>query len=209
MVFPELAVAGFVPNSKSNDTVSQDVGLLQLITNTDPIFRELDSHQMSLQAMQSSGAAGSFLDELVKWQKGLQTIEAVLTVWLSVQDKWLQLEEVLTTTVSLFIIFDFIDLVFRCCHMYHICYQVVHIIINFYKIITIVKCVQIFTMADVKTALSHDSHQFAVVNRDFRILMRATEKNPNVLQCCQRKSELINFLHNLLGAISIAGFHCP
>ncbi len=51
---------------------------------------------MSLQAMQSSSAAGSFLDEVVKWQKRLQTIEGVLTLWLRVQEKWLQLEEVHT-----------------------------------------------------------------------------------------------------------------
>ena len=62
--------------------------------NTETIFEELESHQVSLQAVQTSGAAGSFLDEIVKWQKLLQTIEAVLTVWLEVQQKWLEIEEV-------------------------------------------------------------------------------------------------------------------
>ena len=57
-----------------------------LLTNTGPIFEELESHQMALQAMQSSSAAGSFLDEVMKWQKRLQTIEAVLTTWLQVQE---------------------------------------------------------------------------------------------------------------------------
>ena len=44
-----------------------------------PIFQELEAHQVTLQAMQSSSAAGSFLDEVLKWQKRLQTIKAVLT----------------------------------------------------------------------------------------------------------------------------------
>lgn len=39
-------------------------------------------------------AASSFTDEIVKWQKQLQTIEAVLTVWLEVQDMWVELEDV-------------------------------------------------------------------------------------------------------------------
>lgn len=44
--------------------------------------------------MQGSSAAGSFMDEVVKWQKRLQTIEAVLSLWLDVQEKWTELEEV-------------------------------------------------------------------------------------------------------------------
>ena len=44
--------------------------------------------------MQGSSAAGSFLDEVTKWQKRLQTIEAVLSTWLEVQEKWVELEEV-------------------------------------------------------------------------------------------------------------------
>ncbi len=65
-----------------------------MLSNTDPIFNELEGHQIALQAMQGSSAAGSFLDEVMKWQKRLQTIEAVLTTWLEVQDKWVELEEV-------------------------------------------------------------------------------------------------------------------
>ena len=37
---------------------------------------------------------GHFLDEVMKWQKRLQTIEAALTIWLEVQEKWVELEEV-------------------------------------------------------------------------------------------------------------------
>ena len=44
--------------------------------------------------MLCGSAASSFTDEIQKWQKQLQTIEAVLTVWLEVQDKWVELEDV-------------------------------------------------------------------------------------------------------------------
>lgn len=44
--------------------------------------------------MLSGSAAGSFADDIMKWQKRLQTIEAVLTVWLEVQEKWIELEDV-------------------------------------------------------------------------------------------------------------------
>lgn len=44
--------------------------------------------------MLCGSSASSFTDEIQKWQKQLQTIEAVLSVWLDVQDKWMQLEDV-------------------------------------------------------------------------------------------------------------------
>ena len=44
--------------------------------------------------MLSGSAAGSFADDIMKWQKRLQTIEAVLSVWLEVQEKWIELEDV-------------------------------------------------------------------------------------------------------------------
>lgn len=50
--------------------------------------------QVSLQSMLSGSAAGSFADDIMKWQKRLQTIEAVLSVWLEVQEKWIELEDV-------------------------------------------------------------------------------------------------------------------
>jgi len=65
-----------------------------LLSNTAQIFDELESHQVSLQAMQSSSAAGSFQDEVFKWQKQLQMIEAVMIIWLDVQRQWTELEEV-------------------------------------------------------------------------------------------------------------------
>lgn len=75
--------------------------MLSLLTNTEPIFDELESHQVSLQTMHGSSAAGSFMDEVVKWQKRLQTIEAVLSLWLEVQDKWTELEEVIVGQILL------------------------------------------------------------------------------------------------------------
>ncbi|XP_070202269.1 uncharacterized protein [Littorina saxatilis] len=126
--------------------LGEDNGQLMLLTTTDPIFEELEHHQVTLQAMQSNSAAGSFLDEVLKWQKKLQTIEAVLTMWLDVQEKWIELEEV-------------------------------------------------YTGADVRAALSHDANRFSISNKDFRLLMRATERNPNVLQCCSRKNILKILTH--------------
>lgn len=52
------------------------------------------STQVSLQNMLNGSSAGSFADDIMKWQKRLQTIEAVLTVWLEVQEKWIELEDV-------------------------------------------------------------------------------------------------------------------
>ena len=37
--------------------------------------------------------------------------------------------------------------------------------------------------------MPHETNLFSAVNRDFRILMKATEKNPNVLQACSRISK--------------------
>ncbi|KAI0240665.1 Dynein heavy chain 9, axonemal [Lamellibrachia satsuma] len=74
--------------------VGEENGKLLLLTKTAHIFDELENHQVALQAMQSSSAAGSFQDEVFKWQKQLQMIEAVMTVWLDVQRQWTELEEV-------------------------------------------------------------------------------------------------------------------
>ena len=84
----------FSINNYFKHSMFQESGQVVLLESTDPIFEELESHQVSLQAMQSNSAAGSFLDEVVKWQKRLQTIEAVLSTWLEVQEKWVELEEV-------------------------------------------------------------------------------------------------------------------
>jgi len=52
--------------------------------------------------MLNGSSAGSFADDIIKWQKRLQTIEAVLTVWLEVQEKWVELEDVSSVFVNLF-----------------------------------------------------------------------------------------------------------
>nr|CAB3238693.1 dynein heavy chain 8, axonemal-like [Phallusia mammillata] len=49
---------------------------------------------------------------------------------------------------------------------------------------------EIYSGADVRTALAHEANMFAVISKDFRLLMRATEKNTNVLQGCSRKGLL-------------------
>ena len=54
--------------------------------------------QTSLKSLEGSLAATSFSEELQHWHKQLQTVEAVLRVWLQVQTHWVQLEEVLTST---------------------------------------------------------------------------------------------------------------
>ena len=40
-----------------------------------------------------TAAASSFADELQRWHKQLQTVEAVLLVWEEVQELWIQLED--------------------------------------------------------------------------------------------------------------------
>nr|XP_018669149.1 uncharacterized protein LOC104266158 [Ciona intestinalis] len=112
-----------------------------LLKNVEKIFSELEHHQVELNRMQSNSAIGSFLDEVTKWQKRLHLIEAVLEAWVSVQMKWVQLDDV-------------------------------------------------YSGADVRTALAHEANMFAVMSKDFRLLMRATEKNTNVLQSCSRKGLL-------------------
>ena len=49
--------------------------------------------------------------------------------------------------------------------------------------------VQVFSGLDLRIAMPHETNLFSAVNRDFRILMKATEKNPNVLQACSRISK--------------------
>ena len=140
-----------------------------LLTNTEPVFEELENHQMALQTMQSSSAAGSFLDEVMKWQKRLQTIEAVLTTWLDVQEKWVELEEVKDIQLT---VHDVSRNISYSSSKTSFCFHIL----------------QVYSSQDVMTALPNDANIFATVSRDFKLFMRATEKNPNVLQCCQRKS---------------------
>ncbi|XP_066025345.1 uncharacterized protein [Pocillopora verrucosa] len=133
----KTSIAGSATFSHSLTNLTQDTGPICLLDKCEPIFEELEDHQVSLQSMLSGSAAGSFADDIMKWQKRLQTIEAVLSVWLEVQDKWIELEDV-------------------------------------------------FSSLDLRIAMPHETNLFSAVNRDFRILMKVTEKNPNVLQACSR-----------------------
>ncbi|KAG8587471.1 hypothetical protein GDO81_005673 [Engystomops pustulosus] len=75
----------------------EEFGKVQLVRNTDSIFEELEHHQLVLTSMQPYAEAGSFLDDVTKWQKKLQVIETTVHLWLSVQEKWTQMEEVFST----------------------------------------------------------------------------------------------------------------
>ena len=46
---------------------------------------------MILDSIMAPGSA--FSDDIVKWQRKLQTVEQVLKLWVEVQDKWLVMEE--------------------------------------------------------------------------------------------------------------------
>ncbi|KAM4795913.1 dynein axonemal heavy chain 9-like [Rhinophrynus dorsalis] len=75
----------------------EELGTVMLLRSTDSIFEELEHHQLLLTTMQPYAEAGSFLDELIKWRKKLQVIETTVQLWLLVQEKWTQLEEVFST----------------------------------------------------------------------------------------------------------------
>lgn len=55
-------------------------------------------NQVSLQSVMGTVAAISFSDELQRWRKQLQTVEAVLQVWVKLQNIWVQLEEVYSSS---------------------------------------------------------------------------------------------------------------
>ncbi|PAA93228.1 hypothetical protein BOX15_Mlig011306g2 [Macrostomum lignano] len=67
---------------------------IYLLDNTDKVFAELAEHQASLAEMLASSTAGSYVDDIGKWQRTLQHIETVLILWLRVQDKWLQMQNI-------------------------------------------------------------------------------------------------------------------
>jgi hypothetical protein len=48
---------------------------------------------------------------------------------------------------------------------------------------------QIYTSVELMSVCPAECEQFAQANNDFRRLMKATEQNNNVLQCCERKGE--------------------
>ena len=50
--------------------------------------------QLSLHSMLGGSAASSFADDIMKWQKTLQNLEAVLNLWWEAQQKWIKLDDV-------------------------------------------------------------------------------------------------------------------
>nr|WAQ15579.1 axonemal dynein heavy chain E [Halisarca dujardinii] len=62
-----------------------DTGTLE---NAEEVSETVSEHQTSLQALLGTSSASSFMEDLNKWRKILQTIEAVLKLWMSVQDLW-------------------------------------------------------------------------------------------------------------------------
>ena len=44
--------------------------------------------------MLGGSAASSFADDIIKWQKTLQNLEAVLNLWWETQEKWVKLDDV-------------------------------------------------------------------------------------------------------------------
>jgi hypothetical protein len=65
-----------------------------LFENVEALFGELEHHQLVLEDLLQNQLAGSFYDEIVKWQNILQHIEAVLKEWNDVQFKWKRVESV-------------------------------------------------------------------------------------------------------------------
>ena len=65
-----------------------------VLENAEEVSDTVSKHQTSLQALLGTSSASSFMEDLNKWRKILQTIEAVLKLWMSVQDLWCLLREV-------------------------------------------------------------------------------------------------------------------
>ncbi len=52
----------------------------------------MEDHQINLEILQTNQSAGSFLDEISKWQTTLQHMEGVLQQWNYVQQLWLKID---------------------------------------------------------------------------------------------------------------------
>ena len=78
---------------KDNDPV-------YLFEDAESLFAELEYHQIVLEDLLKNQSAGSFYDEIIKWQNILQNIEAVLQEWNRVQVRWKRLEPVSWVVLS-------------------------------------------------------------------------------------------------------------
>ena len=54
---------------------------------------------------------------------------------------------------------------------------------------------KIYSSYEIQTILVQDSIAFYKTDKDFKILMKATMKNSNILKCCQRKNILSILKH--------------
>ena len=82
------------PGPSSHTDVTS--GLINIVDDVDTVVDTVGEHQTSLQALLGTSSASSFMEDLNKWRNILQTIEAVLKLWMSVQDLWCLLREVST-----------------------------------------------------------------------------------------------------------------
>ena len=80
------------PGLSSHTDLTSD--LINIVDDVDAIVDTVSEHQTSLQALLGTSSASSFMEDLNKWRNILQTIEAVLKLWMSVQDLWCLLREV-------------------------------------------------------------------------------------------------------------------
>ena len=75
-----------------------------LFSQAESIFAELEHHQIVLENLLQNQSAGSFYDEIIKWQNTLQNVEAVLFEWNQVQINWQRLESVSTFMIKVFLL---------------------------------------------------------------------------------------------------------
>jgi hypothetical protein len=85
---------GSLPGSLVGVEPLSDSDPVYLFENAANLFAELEHHQIVLEELLQNQSAGSFYDEIIKWQNTLQNIEAVLQEWNKVQTKWKKIEPV-------------------------------------------------------------------------------------------------------------------
>ncbi|UJR11505.1 hypothetical protein I4U23_015686 [Adineta vaga] len=108
--------ASIASTSQSLLNIDPNTEKMYLLSNLDKMFAEMEDHQINLEILQTNQSAGSFLDEISKWQTILQHIEEVLQQWNTVQELWLKLDSILPIIqfdTQLSILFFKVDREFR------------------------------------------------------------------------------------------------
>lgn len=67
---------------------------IYLINNFNELFVEIENHQVVLEDLLKNQSAGSFYDEITKWQNTLKIVEDVIIEWNNAQIKWQRIEPV-------------------------------------------------------------------------------------------------------------------